>query len=264
MTDPVLMSLVVGAFVGAAAAYLGSLMITRKMALVGDALGHVALPGMGLALLLHVDVALGALAFLALGILLIWRLGEMTLLSLETLVGIVFVSSLALGFLIVPEPELLESLIGDISKTSLPGMVISVLVSLGVCMLVKRLYPGVMLSNISADLAQVSGVPTAKFNLLFLGAIALIVSIGVKVTGSLLVGALVIIPPATARLLTNDLKGYARASIGIGVGSSVAGILMSRFVHFPAGPSIILVGAALFLLAVIRKRTLNWKNPLAS
>ncbi len=261
MADPLLISLVVATFVGAAAAYLGSLMITRKMALVGDALGHVALPGMGLALLLGADVALGAFAFLAVGILLIWRLGETTLLSLETVVGIVFVSSLALGFLIVPEPELLESLIGDISKISPPWAVVAVVVSLTVCLLVNRIYPGMMLSNISPDLAQVSGIPTAGLNLLFLGAIALIVSVGVKVTGSLLVGALVVLPSATARLLTNNLKGYSRASIAIGVCSSVAGILISRLVHFPPGPSIILVGALLFVVAVLRKRLMTLKHP---
>ena len=255
MTDAVWMSLVAGAFVGAASGYLGSLMITRKTALVGDALGHVALPGMGLALLLHVDVALGAFVFLALGSLLIWRLGEITLLSLETLVGVVFVASLALGFLIVPEPELLESLIGDISKISVMGMVISAVICVAVCVVVKRIYPGMMLANISADLARASGVRTERLNLLFLGAIALIVSIGVKVTGSLLVGALMILPAATARLVTSNLRSYARASIAIGIGSSLAGILVSRFVGFPAGPSIILVGALLFLLGVVRQRT---------
>lgn len=254
MTNPIFLSLMVGAFVGGAAGYLGSLMITRKMALVGDALGHVALPGMGLALMLHVDVALGAFVFLALGILLIWRLGEKTLLSSETVVGIVFVSSLAVGFLIVPEPELLESLIGDIGKVSFPWALVSVAVSIGVLILVKRIYPGMMLISISADLASVEGITATRYNLFYLAAIALIVSIGVKVTGSLLVGALVIIPPATARLISRDMRRYASYSMGIGVISSVAGIVVSRITRFPAGPSIILVGALLFLLALVPRR----------
>lgn len=254
MNDSLLMSLVVGASVGGAAAYLGSLMITRKMALVGDALGHVALPGMGLALLLHLDVGIGAFVFLALGILLVWRLGEKTLLSLETLVGIVFVSSLALGFIVVPEPELLESLIGDISKVSLSGTLIAVALSAVVIFLVKRMYPGMMLLNIAGDLAAVEGVAARRYNLLYLAAIALIVAVGVKVTGSLLVGALVIVPPATARMISRDMKQYAGASVAIGAVSSVAGIALAPVAHFPAGPSIILVGALLFLLSVIWKQ----------
>ncbi|MGA2841557.1 MAG: metal ABC transporter permease [Steroidobacteraceae bacterium] len=255
MTNPLFLSLMVGAFVGGAAGYLGSLMVTRKMALVGDALGHIALPGMGLALLLKVDVTLGAFVFLALGILLIWRLGEKTSLSSETVVGIVFVSSLAVGFLIVPEPELLESLIGDIGKVSFPWALISVGVSIGVVILVNRIYPGMMLMSISVDLASVEGIAATRYNLIYLAAIALIVSIGVKVTGSLLVGALVIIPPATARMISRDMQRYASSSVAIGVISSVAGIVVSRMTRFPAGPSIILVGALLFLLALVPRRT---------
>ena len=63
MTSQFLFSLIAGIFIGGAAGYLGSLMLTKRMALVGDALGHVALPGMGLALLLWANVSLGAFLF---------------------------------------------------------------------------------------------------------------------------------------------------------------------------------------------------------
>jgi ABC-type Mn2+/Zn2+ transport system permease subunit len=254
MVESVLLSLVVGAFVGGAAAYLGSLMITRRMALVGDALGHVALPGMGIAQILGIDVTFGAFASLAVGILMIWQLGEKTLLSLETLVGIVFVSSLALGCLIVPKPELLESLLGDIGNLSVPGTVAAVLVSVAVLVVVRRIYPGVMLLGIARDLAAVDGINARFYNLIYLGAVALIVAVGVKVTGSLLVGALVIVPPATARMLSANMTQYARTSVALGVGTSLAGLLIARFVNVPPGPAIILVGALLFLLSLLSKR----------
>ncbi len=109
-------SLITAIFIGGAAGYLGSLMVTKRMALVGDALGHVALPGMGLALLFGLNVSVGAFIFLLLGVLLIWFLETKTMLPTETLVGIIFVLSLALGFLITPQPDLLEALMGDISK----------------------------------------------------------------------------------------------------------------------------------------------------
>ena len=68
MSNQFLFSLISGIFIGRAAGYLGSLMLTKRMALVGDALGHVALPGMGLALLFGLDVSFGAFLFLLLGI----------------------------------------------------------------------------------------------------------------------------------------------------------------------------------------------------
>ncbi len=252
------LSLVVGAFVGGAAAYLGSLMITKRMALVGDALGHVALPGMGFALLLNLDVSLGAFAFLAVGILLIWNLGEKTILSLETLVGVVFVSSLAVGFLIIPEPELLKSLIGDISNVTPFGVILAVVVSTLIVFLVRRIYPGMMLLNISQDLAVVEGVKLKRYNLIYLSAVALIVSVGVKVTGSLLVGALVILPPATARILSDSLGRYTQLSVAIGVISNIVGILFARITQLEAGPLIILVNSLFFTFAFLKKHAKNY------
>jgi ABC-type Mn2+/Zn2+ transport system permease subunit len=254
MDEALVMSLVVGGFVGGAAAYLGSLMITRRMALVGDALGHVALPGMGLALKLGVDVSYGAFATLTIGILLIWRLGQETLLSMETLVGIVFVSSLALGFLIVPNQDLLESLLGNIANVTLSGTIVAVLLSACVFGVVRRIYPGMMLLSIAADLAAVEGIAARRYNLVYLAAVALIVAVGVKVTGSLLVGALVIVPPATARMISANMAQYAHVSAGLGAVTSVTGIVVARLVGLPAGPAIILVGALLFLLSLLSKR----------
>lgn len=254
MSSQFLQMLIVGVLVGGAAGYVGSLMVTQRMALVGDALGHVALPGIGLALLLDQDPSLGALVFLLAGIFLIWKLREKTPLSPDTLVGIVFVTSLAFGFLIVPEPDLLESLIGDISKISYDGSIIAALVCVAVFFLIKRIYSGMMLLNISEDLASVQGVPSSRYNFLYLLSIALIVALGVKITGTLLVGALVIIPAATARIVSRNLRQYANQSAALGAASCVFGILGYKMTHFPAGPSIILVNTLLFCGALILTR----------
>jgi zinc transport system permease protein len=212
---------------------------------------------MGLALLLGLDASLGAFAFLAAGILLVWKLGKETALPAEILVGIIFVSSLALGFLIVPEPELLESLIGDISRLSPWSAAATMALSFLTILLVRRVYGGLMLLNISPDLAAVEGIRESRTNLWFLAAIAVVVSLGVKVTGSLLVGALVILPPATARLLSSNLRQYARASMALGVSTCLAGVMVSRAAAFPAGPAIILVNAVLFGGALAIKKVMD-------
>ena len=254
MISPSALSMMVGLSVGGAAAYLGSLMISRRMALTGDALGHVALPGMGVALLYHWDVSLGAFAALLAGVLLVWRWEKKTTLSAETLVGIVFVASLALGFLIVPQPELLESLVGDISKVSIKSGCASVLLALGVIWGIRRIYAGLILSSLSSDLAAVQGIPVRRYELLYFLAIAVIVALGVKVTGSLLVGALVIVPAAVARNLSRNMAQYAYGSLLIGMATCGIGILGSRFTGFPAGPMIILVNVALFAASFLLKR----------
>ena len=253
MGETLLPMLVVGTLVGGAAGYVGSLMGSYRMALVGDALGHVALPGIGLALVWQLDPSLGALGALLIGILVIWRLRETTLLPPDTLVGIVFVTSLALGFLIVPEPELLESLIGDITATTWLGAGIAGAACVIVFVVLSRIHAGMMLLNISEELAIVQGISPSRYNLMYLLVIAGLVALGVKIVGTLLVGALVIIPAAAARLVTRNLRQYVRTSIAFGAGSCVSGTLLFELTGFPAGPSIILVNAGLFLAALLTR-----------
>ena len=254
MTSQFLLSLIAGIFVGGVAGYLGSLMLTKRMALVGDALGHVALPGMGLALLLGLNVSLGAFLFLFIGILFIWLFEIRTSLPTEALVGIVFVASLAIGFLIVPEPELLEALFGDISGVSFELASASVVFSVLIFLAVKRIYPKMVLAGISGDLAKSEGISIKKYNFIYLLSIAAIVAIGVKIIGALLVGALLIVPAAAARNLSRNLREYYLRSILLGAAAAFLGILLFKFTGFPAGPLIILVSTVFFLISLVFKR----------
>lgn len=247
-------SLITAIFVGGAAGFLGSLMVTKRMALVGDALGHVALPGMGLALLWGINVSLGALVFLFLGILLIWFLGTKTYLPTETLVGIIFVLSLAVGFLITPEQELLHALVGDIAKVSLGDAFISVILSILVMAIMYKIYPKLILASISEDLAIANKVNIKRNNLIYLLMIAIIVALGVKVVGSLLIGALVIVPAAASRNFSKNLSQYSLMAMVLGIFSCVFGILLSKITASPAGPLIILTSIFFFTISLIFKR----------
>jgi ABC-type Mn2+/Zn2+ transport system permease subunit len=250
-------SLITAIFVGGAAGYLGSLMISKRMALVGDALGHVALPGIGLALLFGLNVSIGAFVFLLAGVLMIWFLEKKTYLPTETLVGVIFVLSLALGFLITPELELLEALIGDISQVSLVDTAASIILSVFVLYVVSKIYPKVMLASISEDLATVNKINISKYNFIYLLAIAIIVALGVKVVGSLLIGALVIIPAAASRLVSLNMRQYVFWSALFGVFSCVFGILLSGIIKLAVGPLIILVCTLFFAICLILKKTHN-------
>jgi ABC-type Mn2+/Zn2+ transport system permease subunit len=254
MANQFLFSLISGIFVGGTAAYLGSLMLIKRMALVGDALGHVALPGMGLALLFNLNVSLGAFIFLFLGILLIWLLEIKTSLPIEALVGIIFVASLAIGFLIIPELELLEALFGDISQVSLAMAVSSVIFSILIFLIIKSIYSNLILANVSNDLAKSEGIRIKKQNFVYLISIAAIVALGIKIVGSLLVGALVIIPAATARNLSKNLRGYYVGSIILGILSCLFGIFIFKLTGLPAGPLIILVSTLFFLISLASKK----------
>src|SRR5512136_1128642 len=126
MIETLVFSLFIGLFVGLSAGYLGSIIILEKMALVGDALSHVALPGLALGMLFNFNPFFGAFTFLFTSAVIIWHLQRVTKLSFETLVGAIFTLALAIGILLVPQPDLLEALFGDITKVGLMDAIIAI------------------------------------------------------------------------------------------------------------------------------------------
>ena len=124
--------MIVGGFVGFAAGYLGSIMISKRMALVGDALSHVALPGLALGILFGFNPFLGAFALLAVTAVVTWYLQKSTALPVESIIGVLFVLALAVGILITPQVELYEALFGDISSVTIADAAVAAAISLAV------------------------------------------------------------------------------------------------------------------------------------
>ncbi|MBU1159885.1 metal ABC transporter permease [Patescibacteria group bacterium] len=247
-------SLITAIFVGGAAGYLGSLMVTKRMALVGDALGHVALPGVALALVYNFNVIVGALASLFFGIILIWLFKTKTEIYMEALVGVVFAVSLAVAFLILSHEELEEALIGDIAKVSGLETIISVILISIIFLIIRKFLPKMILGTLSEELAMSQKINVKKCDFIYLMSVGFIVALGVKMTGSLLIGALVVIPPAAARNFSRTLRQYSYGGMIIGIISCVLGIIIYKITEFPAGPIIILISAVIFLISFIFRR----------
>ena len=243
MLGELLFGLIVGVFVGFAAGYLGSIMISKHMALVGDALSHVALPGLALGILFNFNPFIGAFAFLAVTAIVTWYLQKSTSLSVEAIIGLLFVLALAIGILITPEVDLLEALFGDISKVTLTDTVVTALVSVFVILVTRAIYGKLALSMISRELAVSSRVMVEQVNLIYLLLVAMIVAVGIKEVGTILVGAVVIVPAAAARNVSSSLYRYALLSGLFGVISAISGVLLSSVVNFTAGPIVVIVGA---------------------
>jgi len=260
MTETLIFSLTVGISVGLAAGYLGSLMVLEKMALVGDALSHVALPGLALGILYGFNPFFGAFAFLFASAIIIWQLGKITKLSFETLVGAVFTLSLAIGIIIIPEPELLEALFGDITTVNSIDTMIAVVVSLAAIFLTKSIYNGIVLGMISEELAISKGIKVARMNLLYLLLVSMAVAIGIKITGTLLVGFLVVTPAAAAKTISSNLRRYSVLSSIFGGASGFSGVLLSSFLNLHPGPLVVLAGITIFFASVLIK----WTKPSAS
>lgn len=252
MDFQLVLSLIVGTFIGATGGYLGTLMLSKRMALVAGPLGHLTLPGIALALIYDFDVSVGAFPLVILGILLIWLFEIKTKLPMEALTAIVFASGVALAFLFLPMEQAETALIGDITKVSLKETVIAAILCLLVFLLVKKTYSQMILINISEDIAKAEKINIKKYNFLYLGAIAITVALGVKMVGGLLTAALVAIPACTARNLSKNLSQYLFLATFFGIISAGLGILFFQLTKFPAGPLIILISSLFFLISLIK------------
>lgn len=249
-----LMSLIVGIAVGAASGFLGAFMILKRMALVGDAFTHVALPGIGLAILFGINPFLGAFALLFIAIILIWKLEQRTDLPVETLVGIFFAASLAIGILVTPHLELYEALFGDISRIGILDWVFALGAAAIVFNVMVKISDKMVMGIISEDLAISHGIKIRRFNFIFLLLVALVVAVGVKVIGTLLMGGLMIIPAAAAKNISRSFKQFGFWSAGFGLISAGTGIYAANLFSISPGPAVVLSSVVFFLISLAFKR----------
>lgn len=239
---------------GASSGFLGSFMVLKRMSLVGDALSHVALPGIAIALALGINPMFGALTALIIAAFGIWYLSENSEVYPEALVGIFFTASLSIGLLLTPEPDLLEALFGNIDKIGIgDGLIVTIgaIVIFVVTMLISK---KLLLGIVSEDLARSQKVNVGKINLVYLLMVALVVALGVKFLGTLLTGAMVIIPAVTAKNLAKSIKSFHLYSIGFGIISAVFGIVIGKIFGIASGPAVVLTSISLFIISYIFRK----------
>ena len=251
--------MIISIFVGISAGYLGSLMVLEKMALVGDALSHVALPGLAIGYLLNFNPFIGGFAFLFVSAVMIWYVQRITKISFEALVGASFTLALAVGIMIIPEIELVEALFGSITDVVVWDAIAAAVVSVVAVLLTRAIYKKLVLAMISEDLAISKGIDVAKTNLLYLFLVSVVVAVGIKIVGTLLVGFLVIVPAIAARNLSPNIFRYTLLSAVFGVISAFSGVFLTNyFPDVPPGPLVVFSGIAIFAVTII----VSWRKKL--
>jgi len=253
--DNIFLLIIISSLIAAASAYVGSFMVLKRMSLVGDALSHVALPGMAVAIMFGISPIIGAFIALSIAVIIIWHLEETSENYPETLVGIFFTLSLAIGILITKDSELLEALFGSIEKMTLTEGLTSAVLCVFIILTAKRFLKPLLVSIVSKELAITQGFNIKRINLIYLFLIALVVSLGVRFVGTLLMGALVIIPAASAKNLSRSFNSYCLISIVFGILSSLSGILIARSFNLEIGPIVVISSFIIYLFSYIVKLT---------
>lgn len=247
-----LYSFLLAAITAVASGMVGSFALMRRMTLAGDALSHVALPGMGLAILYSYNPVWGGALALLVGVLIIWKVEKLTHLNIEAVIGVLFSVSLALGALIIEEEhELVETLFGGMAPISRNEFLVGCAIAAAVIWFILRNRHALVLSLVSKELAKTSGISVDGLQLSFLIVFALTVILGLKFLGVLLMGSLIIIPAATARNLAVNLNGMLAIASGSAVVSVVGGLLLAERFDAALGPVIIAIAGGIFVLSLL-------------
>lgn len=252
--ETIILAMLMTASVGWVAGYLGTLMLSKRMSLVGGPLGHLTLPGITLALIYGFDVSLGAFLMLILGILAIWFFEKKTGLPVETLTAIIFTSSVAAAFLFLPSEEVELALIGNISQLTTSTTFLSMIFSALTFLMAKGIYKKMVFIAISEDLARSEKINVERINFIYLLAVAVVIGLGIRIVGSLLTAAIVAIPAATSRNLSVNMKQYAYGGAIAGGLAGILGIIAYQLFSIPAGLAVIISSSTLFLVSVVLKR----------
>lgn len=261
----VINALLAGLMIGPVLGGLGTLVVVKRFAFFSEAVGHAALTGVAIGILLGEPYTgpYGSLFgyCLLFGILLNF-LRNRTGLSPDTLIGVFLSVSLALGASLLLmlagkiNVHILENvLFGSVLTVSAQDLVVLGIVALLVLALTLPLYNRIMLASFNPQLAAVRGVAVKTLDYLFVVLVTLVTVASVKVIGAILVGALLVIPAAAARLVSQSLKGFFFVAVLIATLSTLLGILLPIVLDLPvpSGAAIILVAGICFALAALAR-----------
>ncbi|MCP9845782.1 metal ABC transporter permease [Synechococcus sp. Lug-A] len=248
-------ALIGGLLTGALGGLLGSFAVLRQLSFFSDALGHSALLGITLGILLGLNPTLVLIPFAVLFALVVSRLVERSQLPTDALLNIVYSSSLAiavvaLSFVRSYKGGIHQLLFGDIlgiSWLDLGLIVALLLTAVGYLGLTRR---DQILLTLDEPLALSRGVAVPLHRLLFIVLLAVVVAISIKAVGVLLISAFVVIPACASRLVSVQFNGYVALAAGLGAICAVLGLLLSGSLNLPSGPCVVLMQLVGFLLAL--------------
>ena len=249
-------ALIGGLLTGCLGGLLGSFAVLRQLSFFSDALGHSALLGVSIAVLLNLNPTLVLIPFAVLFALLVNQLVQRSRLPTDALLNIVYSSSLAFAVVALSLVEsyrggIQQLLFGDILGISWSDLwVIGGLLLLAAGYVTVSLRAQVLLT-LDDELAGAFGVRVNAHRLAFIILLAVVVAVSVKAVGVLLISAFVVIPACASRLVSRRLPLYVLGASLLGGVCALVGLLGSGLTNLPSGPCVVIVQFTGFLLALL-------------
>jgi ABC-type Mn2+/Zn2+ transport system permease subunit len=248
--------LLAAAIVSAAAAVVGSLVILKGMAFIGDALPHASFGGVAVAFAMGENLYVGGGVAALLTALAIGYISRRGVIRNDTAIGIIFVGAFALGILIVSRQEnytgdLFSFVFGNVLAVSWNDVYLTAAVAAVVLVVVVLFYKELLFNAFDPAMAEASGLPVAWIEYGLLALLALVTVIALQTVGIVLVVALLVTPAATAQLLTRRLSTMMLAGAAIGVASSIVGLYAAWHADVSASAAIVLTATGAFVVAFL-------------
>ena len=232
---------------------IGTMIVNNKMSFFSDAMGHCALTGIAIGVMLGINnYAVSMIAFAIIFALGISTIIESKVSSADTIIGVFSSAGMAIGIVIL-------SASGGFSKYTgyLTGDVLSItkneILTLAIAAVIIVLiwflsFNKLMISSLNSDMARSKQINVRFYKNIFVILVALIVTVSIKWVGMLIINSLLVLPAASAKNLVKNMRGYHVVSVLISLVSGISGLIISYYMGTSAGATIVLVSAAIFFI----------------
>ena len=243
-------------FAAVVCALVGSFVVLKGLAFMGDAVAHSSLAGMSVAYFLGGNIFWGALGWAIPASLLITFISRRANLRLDASIGIIFASGFALGIILMSRvtgyaADLFGLLFGNVLGISWAEVALIGGIAAAVSLVIAAFYKELLFTSYDATMSAASGIPVRFMQYLLPVLVGVTTVASLKAVGIVLVLALLVTPSATAMLLARRMPSIMACSVAVGLIATVLGLYLSFYANLPSGPSIVLVATGLFLLALL-------------
>ena len=248
-------ALVASALVGIVCAVVGTYVVLRGIAFIGDAIAHAGFPGVVAAYMLSIPFYIGAAIAAVSTALAIGWVTKRAGIRQDTAIGVLFAGTFALGVFLFSTIEgyvadLFSFLLGNVLAIGPDDLVALVVLGTGVIVVVALLWKELLYATFDPLGAAASGIPVDRLEYLFLALVALTIVVSLQAVGIILVVAMLVTPAATAQLVAVRFTRLMVVAALVGVGSSVVGLYLSYWLDVASGATIVLVQTAAFIVAL--------------
>jgi len=251
-------ALIAALLTGLAAPTIGTFLVQRRLALMGDGLGHVAVTGVAVGLLTGTSPTWTAVIAATAGAVLMEVIRERGHTTGDVALALLFYGGLAGGILVAgiggqSTAALQQYLFGSITTISVDDVLLTMVLAVVVIILCLGLSPQLFAVAQDQEFARVAGLRVRSYNLLVAVLAAVSVTVAMRTVGLLLVSALMVVPVATAQQLTRSFRATIGTAMALGVVASVGGLVISAFASYQAkvapGPTIVLLALTCYVVA---------------